>query len=88
MIMKAIDLIKSFMSQAKWGQLATDGRPFRGVKWLTQKQVVFLKSLIWKEKLDLDFFTIDDYEVSLGKVSPLNGCASISFLNTKHDYEN
>ena len=70
------------MIQAKWGQLADDGRPYRGIKWLTQKQRLFLESLMRKEKLEFnEFFIIDDYEVRLGSVSPLNNCASISFYN-------
>jgi len=80
--MKARDLIKSFMTQAKWGQLADDGRPYRGIKWLTQKQRFFLESLMRKEKLEFhQFFIIDDYRVEMGAVSPLNYCAPIVFYN-------
>ena len=80
--MEAKDLIKSFMSQAKWGQLADDGRPYRGVKWLTQNQRLFLESLMRKENLEFDcFFVVDDYRVEMGAVSPLNHCASIGFYN-------
>lgn len=80
--MKAEDLIKSFMSQAKWGQIADDGRPYRGVKWLTQKQRLFLESLMRKEKLEFNqFFIIDNYQVRMGSTSSLNNCSSISFYN-------
>ena len=84
--MKARDLIKSFMTQAKWGQLADDGRPYRGVKWLTQKQRLFLESLMRKEKLEFNYcFIIDDYRVEMGAVSPLNNCASIAFYNVNQN---
>lgn len=84
--MKAEDLIKSFMSQASWGQNATDGRPFRGVKWLSVKQNQFLWSLCEKEDpKGIDFFyeftwVIDNYKVEFGKVAP-NGCVPMTFTN-------
>jgi len=84
--MKAQDLIKSFMKQAKWGQNADDGRPFRGVKWLTVKQKNFLWVLCKKQDIKgIDFFDsftweVDGYKVELGKIAP-NGCVSMSFTN-------
>jgi len=84
--MKAQDLIKSFMKQAKWGSLADDGRPYRGVKWLTAKQKNFLWVLCKKEDpKGIDFFNmltweIDGYKVRLGKTAP-NGCVSMTFIN-------
>lgn len=80
--MKAEQLIKSLMSQAKWGQNADDGRPYRGVKWVTQKQRLFLESLMRKENIMFSHcFTVDGYRVELGPVSPLNYCASLRFYN-------
>ena len=81
--MTTIDLIRSLKSQAKWGQNATDGRPYRGVKWLTSKQVNFLQYLCEKE--DLWHFTegiwdVDGYKVTIGRRAP-NGCASMLFIN-------
>ena len=85
--MKSIDLIKSFKKQCSWGQNADDGRPYRGFKWLTVKQINFLRSLVYKEDPKLmEYFNvltwkIDGYEASLGKVHS-NGCRQILFTNT------
>jgi len=84
--MKSTDLIESFMKSAKWGQNADDGRPYRGVKWLTVKQRNFLLALCQKEDPEgIDFFgsftwEVDGYEVMLGKTAS-NGCCTISFIN-------
>lgn len=86
--MKAVDLIKSFMQQAQWGQNADDGRPYSGHKWLTVKQVNFLWSLCRKEDPNgINYFenftwNIDGYQVSLSKTAA-NGCRQIKFLNTE-----
>ena len=84
--MNVNELIKSFMKQAKWGQNADDGRPFRGVKWLTVKQKNFLWVLCRKQDpKGIDFFDsftweVDGYKVELGKTAP-NGCVSMCFTN-------
>lgn len=84
--MKSIDLIKSFMSQAKWGQNATDGRPYRGIKWLSTKQINFLWTLCKKEDSEgIDYFgsfswEIDGYKCEMGRVAP-NGCVQMKFTN-------
>lgn len=86
--MRSKDLIKSFMKQAKWGQNADDGRPWRGVKWLSVKQKQFLWSLCEKEDPEgVDFFTqrtwsVDGYKASMGKIAP-NGCVAMTFINLK-----
>ena len=74
------------MSQAKWGQLADDGRPYRGVKCLSQKQRLFLESFMRKEKIEFNYsFIVDDYRVEMGAVSSLNYCASIFFYNINQE---
>jgi len=86
--MKAIDLIKSFKGQATWGQNASDGRPFEGIKWLSVKQQNFLWSLCKKEDPEgIDFFSeftwdVDGYRVKMGRKAP-NGCLVMTFTNTK-----
>lgn len=84
--MTSKELIKSFMKQAQWGQNANDGRPYKGGKWLTVKQINFLWNLCKKEDpKGIDFFNsftwhVDGYEVRLGKTAP-NGCRVMSFTN-------
>lgn len=84
MKLQAKNLIQSFMTQAKWGSKAEDGRPHLGVKWLTQKQRIFLESLMNREKINIEYFIVDGYRIELGKTSPINNCAQIKFLNTTH----
>jgi len=74
------------MQQASWGQNADDGRPYRGVKWLTVKQINFLYNLCKKEDAEgIDYFSefswvVDGYKAKLNKVAP-NGCRQIIFIN-------
>ena len=86
-IMKATDLVKSFMETAKWSSFK-DGanRPIRGIKWITRKQCNFLHDLFYKENPDAHFdgyiFIVGDYNVKVNRIAP-NGsrCLSIELIN-------
>jgi len=85
--MKSIDLIRSFKKQANFSEYKDDeGKPYKGSKWLTVKQMNFLWSLVKKEDpkgvsfIDSFSWSIDGYRATLGRTAP-NGCRTINFLS-------